>query len=323
MPQDGPKRTRFTESLIVCRRALWVLLLTSALLTGFSISMIWRFLLGGIATMSLAAEMANAQLNPITSFSRIWGEWDVIPNTQWAPNTVDPSARPERSVQIFKFQPVVPFRLNDDWTVLTRTIFRFASLPTADPILGLSSMGKPTLLDWNQRNQAGLSDISPTVFLVPDIGPNFTIGFGSSLVVPVGDGAIDSGKLSVGPALLAFFHRDAWVVGARMRNVWSVSGDSDRDDVNRMVVRGLIRYQINPDWYLISSPIIAVDWTLPNGQGWIVPLGGGLGRSFRLAGQPMQVSVEAYYNAVKPKVAGEELLGDWTIRTQWQIIFPN
>ena len=94
-------------------------------------------------------------------------------------------------------------------------------------------------------------------------------------------------------------------------------------EVNRMVVRGLVRYQLNPDWYLISSPIIAADWTLPDGHGWIVPVGGGVGRSFRLAGQLMQMSVEGYYNAIKPRVAGEELLGDWTIRTQLQILFPN
>ena len=55
----------------------------------------------------------------------------------------------------------------------------------------------------------------------------------------------------------------------------------------------------------------------------MVPVGGGVGRSFRLAGQPMQVSLEAYYNAVKPQLAGEELLGDWTVRTQWQVLFPN
>ena len=33
----------------------------------------------------------------------------------------------------------------------------------------------------------------------------------------------------------------------------------------------------------------------------------------------MQVSVEGHYNAVKPQVLGEELLGGWTIRTQEQI----
>ena len=33
----------------------------------------------------------------------------------------------------------------------------------------------------------------------------------------------------------------------------------------------------------------------------------------------MQVSVEGHYNAVKPQVLGEELLGGWTIGTQEQI----
>ena len=37
----------------------------------------------------------------------------------------------------------------------------------------------------------------------------------------------------------------------------------------------------------------------------------------------MQVSLEGYYNAVKPQVAGEELLGNWTIRTQSQVLFSN
>lgn len=54
-----------------------------------------------------------------------------------------------------------------------------------------------------------------------------------------------------------------------------------------------------------------------------MPVGGGLGYSFRLGEQPMQVSFEGYYNAVKPQFAGEELLDNWTIRTQLQILFPN
>ena len=65
------------------------------------------------------------------------------------------------------------------------------------------------------------------------------------------------------------------------------------------------------------------DWTNPDGEGWTVPVGGGLGYGFKLANQPMQISLEGYYNVVKPTVAGEELLGDWTIRTQWQVLFPK
>ena len=92
-----------------------------------------------------------------------------------------------------------------------------------------------------------------------------------------------------------------------MRNICSFAGDPESDDVNTLVVRGLLRYQLNRSWYLISSPIIAFDWTQPEGKGWIVPVGGGLGYSFRLGGQPIQVSLEGYYNAVKPQVTGEKL----------------
>ena len=52
-------------------------------------------------------------------------------------------------------------------------------------------------------------------------------------------------------------------------------------------------------------------------------MGGGFGYAFKLANQPMQISLESYYNAVKPTFAGDEILGDWTIRTQVQILLPK
>ena len=52
-------------------------------------------------------------------------------------------------------------------------------------------------------------------------------------------------------------------------------------------------------------------------------MGGWFSYVFKLVDHPMQISLEGYYNAMKPTVAGEELLGDWTIRTQWQFLFPK
>ena len=76
-------------------------------------------------------------------------------------------------------------------------------------------------------------------------------------------------------------------------------------------------------WYSTSSPIISANWTNSDGEGWTVPIGGGLGYTFKIVKQPMQNSIEAYYNAIKPSLAGEEILGDWTIRTQLQVLFPR
>ena len=102
-----------------------------------------RSLLGGLAASLLIAEAALAQPNPITSTSRLWLEWNVTPNVQWAPGSVDPDADPDRTLNVFKLQPVLPIRLNEDWTVLTRTIFRFVSAPSASPELGLTPVGEP------------------------------------------------------------------------------------------------------------------------------------------------------------------------------------
>ena len=123
--------------------------------------------------------------------------------------------------------------------------------------------------------------------------------------------------------MLGYYHRGPWMVGARMRNIWSVAGAPSRDDVNRFVAQSLIRYQFKKNWFFTSTPIISSDWTHPDVDVWTVPVGGGFGYYFRLTNQPMQISVEGYYNAVKPSFDGEELLGDWTIRTQWQVLFPQ
>lgn len=269
-----------------------------------------------------AAE-AKPRPNPITSFSRLWLEWNVVPNTQWAPNSIDTESKDDQTLHVFKFQPVIPFRLNDDWTVLTRTIFRFVSLPWATPDVGITPTGQPFFLGWEQRHSTGLSDVSPTAFLVPNLGSSWTFGVGPSFVVPVGESPANSGKLSVGPAVLAYYHEAPWTVGARMRNVWSISGDDSRQDVNRLIAQPLIRYQFSKNWFFTSSPIISSDWSHPEGDGWTVPVGGGLGYMFSLSGQPVQLSVEGYYNAIKPSIAGEELLGDWTVRSQFQVLFPN
>ena len=98
----------------------------------------------------LLAEAAVAQPNPITSTSRLWLEWNVTPNVQWAPGSVDSDAKPDRTLNVLKLQPVVPFRLNEDWALLTRTIFRFVSAPTASLEVGLTPLGEPARLGWDQ-----------------------------------------------------------------------------------------------------------------------------------------------------------------------------
>ena len=72
-----------------------------------------RFLTFVLCFLSLESvpALVRARPNPITSTTRLWAEWDVVPNTQWAPRSIDPSATQDRSLQIFKLQPVVPLSI--------------------------------------------------------------------------------------------------------------------------------------------------------------------------------------------------------------------
>lgn len=51
---------------------------------------------------------------------------------------------------------------------------------------------------------------------------------------------------------------------------------------------------------------------------WTVPLGAGIGKLFRIGSQPLNASVHAYSNVVKP-----DLGSDWSLRAQLQFLFPK
>jgi hypothetical protein len=69
------------------------------------------------------------------------------------------------------------------------------------------------------------------------------------------------------------------------------------------LVRGLIRRELGGDWYFTHNPIITANWNSSSGQRWLLPIGGGIGRSFELGGRPVALAFHYYYNAIKPEGA--------------------
>ncbi|MHC4991560.1 MAG: neuromedin U, partial [Planctomycetota bacterium] len=110
-----------------------------------------------------------------------------------------------------------------------------------------------------------------------------------------------------------------WVVGSLFQQVWSLGGSGDRN-VSEFLWQPFINYNIpeGKGWYLTSSPIITANWMADSSDTWTVPLGGGVGRVFNIGKQPVNVSLQGFYNVEKPSV-----VGDWTIRFQFQFLFPR
>ena len=72
-------------------------------------------------------------------------------------------------------------------------------------------------------------------------------------------------------------------------------------------------------WYLSTSPVITANWEARSDNRWTVPIGGGLGRIFKIGDQPINARLTAYYNVVTPDDVG----ASWQLRAQWTFLFPT
>lgn len=220
-------------------------------------------------------------------------------------NNMNFGVGPDNKVQnVLNIQPVIPFTLNEDWLLITRTIMPIISQP--EPIPGYG-------------RTCGLGDIVFTGFLSPAKKSKFTWGAGPVFSFPSAtDDVLGTGKFSAGPAFVGVYSDGHWLFGALVQNIWSYCGDSDRDDVSSFLMQPFVSYNFPGGWYLSSSPMITANWKADSGDKWTVPIGGGVGKIIRIGKLPVNLSVQAFYNVEKPKYGP-----DWTLRLQMQFLFPK
>ena len=117
---------------------------------------------------------------------------------------------------------------------------------------------------------------------------------------------------------VALISEGHWLVGGLANQVWSFSGPSDEEDISSMLIQPFINYNFKAGWYATTSPLITANWKARSNDVWTVPLGGGLGRIFKIGKQAMNGQLQAFYNVESPQQGG-----DWTIRAQFQLLFPK
>lgn len=240
-------------------------------------------------------EMAKAAQNPVADLISLPFQ-----------NNTNFGFGPDDDIQnVLNIQPVIPFHLSENWNLITRTIVPLINQPEVVQGTG---------------DEFGLGDINFTAFFSPKNPTKGIIwGAGPIFAFPTAtDEKLGSEKWSLGPSAVALTIQGPWLFGALINNVWSFAGDDDRDDVNAMLVQPFVNYNLPNGWYLVSSPIITANWEAASGNTWLVPLGGGVGKIFRIGNQPVNAQIQAFYNVEKPA-----LVGDWTLRFQLQLLFPK
>lgn len=221
-------------------------------------------------------------------------------------NNTDLNAGPfARDKNTLNVQPVIPMQLNSRWNLIPRII---------TPIVFTPDYSQPHLGTF------GLGDIAPTFFFAPRKVSKLIWGVGPSFLLPTAtDDNLGTGKFCIGPSVVALVQPGHWTLGALVSNVWSVAGSSDRPDINSLSLQYFVNYNMKKGWFLTSSPIVSANWNASSGNIWLVPFGGGFGRIFKVAAQPMNGSISAYYNVARP----QPISPTWQLRLQLALLFPR
>lgn len=240
------------------------------------------------------SEIAKQAQNPIANVISVPFENDFNPQT---------GVNKENSY-VLEMKPVVPFKLSNDWILITRTIIPVIQVPDLAPSV---------------HGTTGLGDIQESLFLSPKKAGPVIWGAGPAISFPTATQSIlGTKKLSVGPNLVVLRSQGHWLFGTLAQNLFSVAGPSARPSVNQMLLQPFVNYNLRHGWYLTSSPIITANWEVKRDQRWTVPVGGGAGRIIHLGKQPVNVYAQLFRNAEHPNGTTS-----WSARFQMQFLFPQ
>ena len=226
-----------------------------------------------------------------------------------------------KMLYVLNVQPVIPIHLNDEWNLITRVIMPIVNQPSLFPTFGGAV---------HSTTGTGFGDFNPSFFLSPAKPGELIWGVGPTFTLPTAtDRDLGAGQWSMGPTGVVLTMQGHWVYGVLMNNQWSVGGWGDKP-VNAMLLQWFLNYNLPDGWYLTTSPIVTADWKADKaGDVWTVPLGGGVGKLFRLgqilpleghpiAKLPINTQLAAYGNIAKPEFGPR-----WQLRFQIQFLFPK
>lgn len=201
-------------------------------------------------------------------------------------------------------QPVIPFSLNEDWNVISRTIMPLIDQSDIFPGAG---------------SQSGLGDIVQSVFLSP-VKPTdggWILGVGPVFLLPTAsDDLLGADKWGIGPTGVALKQQGPWTYGALVNHIASFAGNDDRADINATFLQPFLSYTTPTAWTVTGQTESTYDW---EGEQWSVPVSVIVSKVTKVGGQLISVGGGVRYWADSPE-AGPEGVGFRLVVT---LLFPR
>ena len=216
-------------------------------------------------------------------------------------NTYFSSGPLEKTGNVVITQPIVPIKLTRDWYLITRWVTRVVYVPRRSPDHG---------------SAFGLGNLQPEFYFSPAHTGKVTWGVGPKLYLPTATSdALGINRLGGGLAAAALTTNGPWIIGIIAHNVWAGSG---KERVDQMTLSPFVYFNVRDGWYFVSSPVITSNWAATSSGRWTVPLGGGIGRLFKIGKQPVNTRIQGLHNAARPDFGPS-----WQLQVQMQFLFSK
>ena len=181
-------------------------------------------------------------------------------------------------------QPVIPFELNNDWNVISRTILPVIAQDEIFPGAG---------------EQSGIGDIVQSVFFSPKqpTASGWILGGGPVFLIPTGsDDLLSANKWGAGPTGVALKQEGPWTYGVLANHLWSIGG-SGPQDVSSTFLEPFLTYTTPDAWSYTLSTESTYDWKR---EQWSVPVNALVSKVTKVGGQLVNVSGGVRYWADGP-----------------------
>ncbi|MEQ1739875.1 MAG: hypothetical protein ABL884_08210 [Methyloglobulus sp.] len=200
-------------------------------------------------------------------------------------------------------QPVIPFKLNDELNLITRTIVPI--IHAESPVTGGSSI-------------SGMGDIVQSFFLSPakPTASGIIWGAGPVFLYPSAtDDRLGTEKFGLGPTAVLLRQQGPWTYGGLANHIWSVTGNQQRADISATFLNPFLSYTTSKQTTYSLSTDSTYDW---ESNQWLVPVQAGVSQLMLFGTQPVQFSGSARYYAEAPKGGP-----DWGLRFSVTLLFPK
>jgi hypothetical protein len=232
-----------------------------------------------------AQQLAKESLNPFSEYVKV----ELQSVTGFG---IGPCGKTGENASI---EPVVPFSLGADWSILVQ------------PLLGMEYLPGP-------QATTGLQDLQTSVFLTPERTGSWIWGVGPIIEMPTATNEqLGTGKWSIGPTGAVVYAGGPWLNGVLASHLTSFAGDQHRARVDLTSIEPQVSYTFADGWYVQSSPTITYDWTAAE---WTLPMGADVGKALTVWEQGISLQAGAYGLVERPE--GDP---DWVIRTSVTLLF--